>query len=51
MSTKIKIREMSLEDKVPIIDIFNYYFEYSFAVYPENKEGENIFCTKRLLLY
>ena len=23
MSTKIKIREMSLEDKVPIIDIFN----------------------------
>ncbi|NCD07867.1 MAG: N-acetyltransferase family protein [Negativicutes bacterium] len=40
---KIKIREMSPEDKVPIIDIFNYYVEYSFAAYPENKADYNLY--------
>lgn len=43
MSMKIKIREMSPEDKVPIIDIFNYYVEYSFAAYPENKADYNLY--------
>lgn len=43
VSTNINIREMSLEDKVPIIDIFNYYIEYSFAAYPENKADYNLY--------
>lgn len=28
---------MTTEDRKPIIDIFNYYVENSFAAYPENK--------------
>lgn len=29
------IREMKREDCIPVIDIFNYYVENSFAAYPE----------------
>lgn len=31
------IRPMTKEDREPLIDIFNYYVENSFAAYPENK--------------
>ena len=31
------IREMKEEDRISIIDIFNYYVEHSFAAYPEEK--------------
>lgn len=31
------IRPMAKEDREPLIDIFNYYVENSFAAYPENK--------------
>lgn len=31
------IREMKKEDRVSVIDIFNYYVEHSFAAYPEGK--------------
>ena len=31
------LREMIIEDRIPVIDIFNYYIEHSFAAYLENK--------------
>ncbi|MHB8788795.1 MAG: hypothetical protein ACYDBT_02825 [Desulfobulbaceae bacterium] len=31
------IRPMAKEDREPLIDIFNYYVENSFAAYPEHK--------------
>lgn len=31
------ISQISIEDREPIIDIFNHYVENSFAAYPENK--------------
>lgn len=31
------IREMKEEDRISVIDIFNYYVEHSFAAYPEVK--------------
>lgn len=33
----IAIREMTTEDRIPVIDIFNHYVEHSFAAYPEGK--------------
>lgn len=51
MSTKIKIREMSLEDKVPIIDIFNIISNIVSRRIRKIKQVENNFCTKKLLLY
>jgi phosphinothricin acetyltransferase len=34
---KYSINPISNEDRQPIIDIFNYYVENSFAAYPENR--------------
>ena len=31
------INPITIEDREPVIDIFNYYVENSFAAYPENK--------------
>lgn len=37
------IRPMSPTDREPVIDIFNYYIENSFAAYPENRVPYDFF--------
>jgi len=32
-----RLESISIEDREPIIDIFNYYIEHTFAAYPESK--------------
>jgi len=39
MLKNFSINKLSPEDKVSVVDIFNYYIENSFAAYPENKVG------------
>lgn len=39
----INIRQMKCEDRVSVIDIFNYYVEHSFAAYPEQKIPYELF--------
>jgi L-amino acid N-acyltransferase YncA len=42
---KITLTPMSLNDREPVIDIFNYYVENSFSAYPERKLPYEFFDT------
>lgn len=35
--TEYYLQDLAPEDQIPVIDIFNYYIENSFAAYPETK--------------
>jgi L-amino acid N-acyltransferase YncA len=38
-----RLEPISVDDRKPIVDIFNYYVENSFAAYPENKVPDTFF--------
>jgi L-amino acid N-acyltransferase YncA len=42
---KTMLTSMSSSDREPVIDIFNYYVEYSFSAYPETKLPYEFFDT------
>jgi phosphinothricin acetyltransferase len=44
---KYSLEFMTAKHREPVIDIFNYYIEHSFAAYPEKKVGYDFF--ERLL--
>ena len=37
MSKEFVLKNLCPEDRIPVIDIFNYYIENSFSAYPETK--------------
>lgn len=43
MKEEFTLKQLSSQDKVPVIDIFNYYIENSFAAYLENKVPYDFF--------
>lgn len=43
MSQDYQINPLIAEDRIAVIDIFNYYIENSFAAYPENKVENEFF--------
>lgn len=40
---KYSLEYMTAKHREPVIDIFNYYIEHSFAAYPEKKMGYDFF--------
>ena len=43
MNENFSVVKLSPEHRIPVIDIFNYYIENSFAAFPENKMGYEFF--------
>lgn len=45
MQSDIKLRPMAADDAQPVMEIFNYYVENSFAAYPQTRLPEAFYST------